>query len=456
MRSVPHDTRLGQLQRGRGVGFLAALAAPRAANDELLRCVLEDPRVDRQLETRGSYYAELAQWVDIDVAALVRRAGDGEAWLVVDVLAELVARGDPIAATLLTHPEREPAAAAAVLATLVACGEWAADHLQVGAAAFLAEHLEATGELVHAVEIDPEFWDRWRGSLWRVERAFVDAAAQAAAAAARAPAPFTDLGRLTTENLLDHARHGRVDWQHARAALARRDSEPDRAALADVVASGHDAPLLAIAAGTLAAFGDLRLLAIAEAMFARKDLDFGGVANAIERQRRAALLQYVEALPPAVVLPLARRWFWRAGFLRVAAGAVLRRHAEAPDREWLEDHVASTPGTASDRITAEIDALARIGDVRSLPVLVGVAERATSSFARTHAQRGIATHAQDARAQVALREALWDCEDEAVELACAHAVLRDSPARKRVAEIVAAPLVSAELHGAALSRALAS
>ncbi|MEZ5963932.1 MAG: hypothetical protein R3F56_08825 [Planctomycetota bacterium] len=455
MRHAPHDTRLGQLQRGRGAGFLAALAQPAAARDEVLGCVLEDPRIDAQIEARGAYYAELAHRIDVDVAPMVRRAAAADGWLAVDVLVELAARGHSVATNLLTCPEREPEAATAVLKDLVAHGEWAVSHLELPAAAFLAEQLDAADELVHAVEIDGEFWNRWRSALWRVERAFVDAAAQAAVAAALAPEPVRDLDALATEDLILRAQYGQSGWKRARQVLERRDSELEREVLADVVTHAHEGSSAVIAARTLGSFGDLRLLASAEATFARTDLDFSGTANAIERQRRAALLHYVKALPPATVLPLARRWWPRGGYLRVAAGAVLRRHAEAVDREWLEEVVARTLGPACDRVINEIEALRRIGDVRTLPVLIRVAEQSTYSFARGNALLGVAAHAQEAQARIALHEALWDSEDVAVELACTHADLRPVGSRARIAEIVAAPLVPPEVHLAALSRALA-
>jgi len=51
---------LGQLQRGRGMGFLAALdAPPTVVAPLLLECIIYDPRWDAQLEQRADYYALL-------------------------------------------------------------------------------------------------------------------------------------------------------------------------------------------------------------------------------------------------------------------------------------------------------------------------------------------------------------------------------------------------------------
>ncbi|MDQ2716167.1 MAG: hypothetical protein M3Z08_14770 [Chloroflexota bacterium] len=54
------DSLLGQLQRGRGMGFLRALREGATVSGPLLfHCMTYDPRWDRQLESRSDYYAAL-------------------------------------------------------------------------------------------------------------------------------------------------------------------------------------------------------------------------------------------------------------------------------------------------------------------------------------------------------------------------------------------------------------
>ena len=55
---APASTTLGQLQRGRGAGWLAA--AQTRMVDLLLQCLDADPRYDSQVESRAEYYATLA------------------------------------------------------------------------------------------------------------------------------------------------------------------------------------------------------------------------------------------------------------------------------------------------------------------------------------------------------------------------------------------------------------
>src|SRR5579883_3217187 len=58
---APADSLHGQLQRGRGRGYLSALREDVAeVRPLLLDCLLHDPRWDRQLEPRSDYYAQLA------------------------------------------------------------------------------------------------------------------------------------------------------------------------------------------------------------------------------------------------------------------------------------------------------------------------------------------------------------------------------------------------------------
>ena len=50
---------------------MAALEAGDGAVDDVLRCVIEDPRVDRELESRGRYLGELLTACDAPLDAIV-------------------------------------------------------------------------------------------------------------------------------------------------------------------------------------------------------------------------------------------------------------------------------------------------------------------------------------------------------------------------------------------------
>lgn len=87
----------GLLERGHGRGYLAALELGGPASAEVLRCVIEDPRFDPQIESRAHYYADLlialgSCPVQPIVDALDRREREN-AWLAHDVLIQLAWRG---------------------------------------------------------------------------------------------------------------------------------------------------------------------------------------------------------------------------------------------------------------------------------------------------------------------------------------------------------------------------
>src|SRR5690242_7913866 len=61
----------GRLQRGRGQGYLDAIASPtEEVRTDLLDCIVHDPRWDSQVEERAGYYAELAQRLSLETAAV--------------------------------------------------------------------------------------------------------------------------------------------------------------------------------------------------------------------------------------------------------------------------------------------------------------------------------------------------------------------------------------------------
>jgi hypothetical protein len=100
---APPDTSLGRLQRGLGTGARWAIAvADSSAQEQILMCVLNDPRWDSQLDQRADYYAQLALRLGMDAepleAFLKRSEGeDGDqdeaASLALDVLIGLAIRG---------------------------------------------------------------------------------------------------------------------------------------------------------------------------------------------------------------------------------------------------------------------------------------------------------------------------------------------------------------------------
>lgn len=97
------------LAHGRGAGWLAARELGSAAIELVLRCVIEDPRWDGQVESRDDYYASLLLALDADpqpiVDAISTREPD-DAWLARNVLIQMAWRGHASALAALVERVR--------------------------------------------------------------------------------------------------------------------------------------------------------------------------------------------------------------------------------------------------------------------------------------------------------------------------------------------------------------
>jgi hypothetical protein len=99
------------LRHGRGAGFRAVLDAGPRTSDDLLDCVLNDPRWDRQVEARDDYYARLLIATGANIDILRRRvaeeapdADEADFWLPVGVLSEMCRRGEALV-TIWSHAD---------------------------------------------------------------------------------------------------------------------------------------------------------------------------------------------------------------------------------------------------------------------------------------------------------------------------------------------------------------
>ena len=103
--AAPPDTLLGMVQRGRGAGWLAAVANPVEGRAALLACLTDDPRLDHQVESRAEFYASLAVALEVSAAdvAACGDINDEEEWLLAETLTALSDRGDSNAQELLAQ-----------------------------------------------------------------------------------------------------------------------------------------------------------------------------------------------------------------------------------------------------------------------------------------------------------------------------------------------------------------
>jgi len=421
--NAPPTTRLGQLQRGHGAGHLAATAAGAAAHDDLLHCLLVDPRSDRRVENRARYYGELLVALDLPLAPLLGPLQTAPVGVLAhDALAAAWVLGHPPTRDLLADENTaEP-----IVAGITSClwGErWA-----------------------RAVDLPVRARALWLG---------FDLQHADSARSLRRPAEPTPLAALSVAEVLELARGPEsVRRDRLLGELCARGDEATRVQLAAVATEDFVLGRVRLACRALGLLADDRLLPLAEDLFGRDDvfLDPERRLPADLRMRRGCLADYARHLPGPMALPLARDWHQRGGYFTEVAGSLFELHATAADRARLEAFVAAHAFGSGPAIDDQLDALSRLGDPASVPLLVAVTEAVTNSQARLRAVRGLARFPAHPLAREVLQQALWDCEDEACEAACQRRFELDPPTTQRLDQLARSPLVDPELAAHAVRR----
>lgn len=417
----PPDTLLGQLQRGLGRGYLAVLRARRGA-DELLACIAEDPRWDRQVEERAAFYAKLALELEVPVAPIATAMAGGEdGYLAADVLAEMAVRGRGDALTALRGGLRESDWLTALEALDRAEQEY-------GEALVRPEDLSSVaarepGELRNAISNSGLPWRRWAAGEPRL-RGLLEEANMARDPGPPAATRHPDTAMSTAELLsIAEPRNG---MKVAGVLSDRRDAE-SIAALVDA-AQGDDRNQRLAAYRALGAQGNTDLL---EHVASRLEADPGGPSHGAARP---PMLRYLESLPAELTLPLARAWVGQSTGAASAAQHILARHALPEDRDLVERtlNAALDQGTIYEACSM-VEALEAIADPRSAPLLISVFERIQYSWGRPRVLRALVAAGAESVTELA-HEALWDCEEEARELGAQHSADTAS-ARSRLAEM---------------------
>lgn len=404
----PPETVLGQLQRGLGRAHLAATRGG-AGEGEWLHCVSHDPRWDRQLEERAAYYAKLGLELCVDVTPVGEavRSGDPRRWdggLAADVLMEMAVRGRADALQALRAELRHDGWLAALTA-LERAREYGRNILTPSDLNALAGR--PADELRVAIERAGHLpWREWATTMSSIA-SLLDEAGFAESPRPEAAKPDTS---MTTNELLAIA-EPRNGVKVARVLAQRKDAASIAAMIEAARGSDRDAALAACRA--LGALGHTGLLEHLDEVF--------GSPNPAPPRRHRGVARYLDGLSPDHTLPRARVWLSKGGYAAVAAERILAREALAEDRSLVE----TTLGVALDdgavyRACSMVEALESIGDRRSTELLVQTFERIPYSWARPRVLRALAASRSDALAALA-REALWDCDEEAREVAAVHA-----------------------------------
>ena len=468
MITTAHQTTLQLLRSGRGEGYHAALRT--AAVDDVVACVVDDPRWDRQVENREDYYASLLIQMDADVQPIVDRilslgaaAEESTCWLPIGVLAQMARRAHAAAAAGLGLCVRRGQKWRACLDALEAAGSEALvgsviepkdiEQLLLGVGA------EELADAALVVEAPWEAWARALPALRFVAAARADRTAK--------PKPFSGpVGWLAhrlrvpdSADLLEGASVAELLQAATKPgpmrpivdALLRREDQATEQALHSAARLGSPRER-AVALHVLGRQGCVDYLDDAKEFLAAQT---HGASKSDESLLRTSYVRYLEAATPELTLPLARDWLFAHWPLSHAAEQILSQRATPADRRTLEaaGEAALAAGEMY-RLCAMVEGLTVIAAAESLPFLIQTYEQVPYSLARSRALTALRPHANHQAVSELLVESLWDCESEAREIACAAVPLADLTALRQLRALGADVFEHAEVRKAAAARGL--
>jgi hypothetical protein len=390
-------TTLGQLQRGRGSGWLSA--AQSDDGSELLRsCLQRDPRWDSQVEDRADYYARLvielgltAQDIDPDDLAF----DDAARALGLDVLGRLAVRGDDAALQRLQLELERPGDRSIVLWQL---SEVPDERGLEGVDALLVQVCKPD-ELVELADDTKNSvpWERWAEKHPQIAAATSEASRVAESrrnkvAMPKADAPIDELVNFEWPGTIPKA---------VKRRLAQTQDASEVATLHEA-ATGPWGPARRFAWVALAERRDPIAVDVAADVFTRNLV--GG--------ERASAFRYFLALDSNVTLPLARQWLELDDDRSRVAAATLARHATVEDLPAIKA-AFSRAWTRQDmyEICDLVDALAHVPGQGPHSELAVVFNEVSYSYARRRAAAALAAGDPMFRTTYAV-ECLWDCEEE--------------------------------------------
>ena len=410
------DSTLGQLQRGLGRGYRRAVASGDA--ESVFECVVQDPRWDRQVEERASYYANLL----IALAPPLHRLSEAiDGWqphsdsgyLVADVLVEMSRRGQQRATQIL----RDGFCADAW--SLVLEAAYGVDDSSLVADAGLSD----AEVLDRLITVEPEDllrfaeesgglpWERWAPQLPALSD-FCERYSEVADYAARRS--WVVESSSSTEDLL---RLALEHWRQPRLVatlLTRTDAQSRR--LIRNAALGENPQLWMLACRILGMQDDQTLVPAAIEALERAKGPFVG-------RRCVAWTRYLAELPSTVTLPLARRWMDAADTLAVSVAGrrLIAQHCETSDLPLIVRKLESA--IAEDDVylaCSMVEALEHVGLPGNGELLARVYCESPYSYIRRRVLRALRVTGEVMIERLAF-ESLWDCDSgarlEAVELA---------------------------------------
>lgn len=383
------STTLGQLQRGRGAGWLAA--AQTRTVDLLRQCLDADPRYDSQVERRVEYYATLAIELGLPASSLSLGATTDECtrWLRMDVLANMAKRGDADAVKFLwdyldgSHGSEQVAGHLFELDGDINRLE------EVIAANVRGDELDCMMDCNSQLP-----WEHWA----KRHPHFAEASERIAKWRKRPDppdleAPLEAVLSIDVSPIPADLRDRFVNW-----------ATPEELALLRQAAVGDDRPARYFALAVLGARNDPCALELAEKTFAA---DVSG-------RDRATLYRYIRTLDGKHTLPLARHWLGVEDSRNGVAANLMALHSEPEDvtairtefaRQWSETECTYA-------LCDLVEALGRHSEQGPYEELRLTFNDVVYSYARKRAAASMARVDPQFQGLFAT-ECLWDCEPEA-------------------------------------------
>jgi hypothetical protein len=426
---------------------LQALAAPLATSRELLlACIRDDPRWDRQLDSRGSYYANLFQSLRLDVSPLLellreREANPEEAsrWLILEILGLLSRKGDGGATTILRNYlegsdfwseaifpllERRPASELSGLDRVV-CRRCPDDE-----------------ELAHHV-CEGEPWRTWSNSNPRIATALRRAQIRRIAALAeQSPNRFTG---CSLPELF--AQVSRENWLAIRKVLRTKITLQDLALLESHLRAETPWQCKLALAGLCCLDGEGPFL-----VWKR----FVEAGHNLPPMLRMSCSLVARSVTAASARETGRSWFQHPDEILRALGQQLLVQTSTPEElPLLQSAVAPALETGDMYALCRItEALERIGSPSAWNVLALAFQEMPYSYGRHFLARAMFAGAPDRFTEEVAGSALWDCEPDVRETACGVVNPSSRQHRRRLEELASDPQEDADIRRVA-SRHLA-
>lgn len=429
-------TTLGKLQRGTGLGYLEALELPADEAAELVwRCVVREPRWDRQLEARGQYYADLIS--DLPAFDLERLrpqycpAPEPDSYddhrLVVSVLSKLASASQSAGA----RAHVGVSGAVDVLFDHVAHGDhvdatFAISQLPGGLYTRLPALLAARLDHEGRADIVSEFYDEipWR-ELAADHPWINDTLRKCQQRRSEYDATFwrSPPSSLSAQELLAYP------WpQRPRRETELRLSKgllPGELELVRAAARQGTGHTRAIAMRALGVLQDPCVIAVAQDILKRGDPDFAH--REIDLATRC-----FRALHPRDTLELARKWALAEDDRAYAGSCVLAEHGQSRDlpllwqaveRAWIERDLYSLPDFVA--------AVVRHSPEPPHEMLCTVFDEGEYSFGRRRLVAALLAANGGVFPARYVPAALWDCEDDVWSAALDHFPRGREPGSRR-------------------------